>query len=148
VIIGIVGSEAAKFCPETEKRAKELIWDLLSRPNEAGDNTVTGVSSGHCHLGGIDIWAEEIGAQLGLTAYIFPPKTPKWETGYKPRNLQIVAASDEVHCITVKTLPPEYSGMQFPYCYHCKNSTHIKSGGCWTMKQAIKAGKVGVLHII
>src|ERR1700675_3548900 len=114
MIIGIVGSEGAKFSTETEIIARNIIYSLLTTPG------VTGVSSGHCHLGGIDIWAEEIGAQLGLTAYIFPPKIKSWEGGYKSRNLQIVAASNEVHCITLRELPTSYLGMRFAHCYHCK----------------------------
>jgi hypothetical protein len=142
MVIGIVGSEAAKFTPETEATAREIITRLLTAPD------VTGVSSGACHLGGIDVWAEELGRFWGLDLFIFPPRNLSWATGYKPRNLQIVAASDEVHCITLKELPPSYTGMRFPLCYHCGRNDHVKSGGCWTMKQARMAGKTVALWII
>lgn len=144
VIYGIVGSEAAKFTPETEAEAKRIIRMILTRPN------ATGYSSGHCHLGGIDIWTEEIGKELGLEGFVYPAQTRVWGTvgGYKNRNIKIVGASDEVHCITVRTLPAGYTGMKFAYCYHCHTNTHVKSGGCWTMKYAIKAGKPGILHVI
>jgi len=142
MIIGIVGSEAAKFNSATESKAKLLITHLLTQPG------VTGVSSGDCHLGGIDIWAEEIGRALRIERHIFPPRSNDWYNGYQPRNLQIVSASAEVHCITVKKLPASYTGMRFEYCYHCKTYDHIKSGGCWTVKQAIKQGKSGFWHVI
>ena len=142
IVVGIVGSEATKFISETEKEAKAIIRKLLMRPG------VIGVSSGHCHLGGVDIWAEEIGKELGLCLYIFPPATRSWETGYKPRNLQIVEASTEVHCITVRELPTSYVGMRFNGCYHCRTKDHVKSGGCWTAKQARQQGKKGECHIL
>jgi len=140
--LGIVGSEAAKFTPETESVARAIITALLTAPG------VTGISSGACHLGGIDVWAEEIGRFWGLDLYIFPPKNRTWSTGYKPRNLLIVEASDEVHCITLKELPTGYAGMRFKLCYHCGTDTHTKSGGCWTAKMAQKAGKKAAWHII
>lgn len=135
MIVGIVGSEGAKFTPETEAAARSEITRLLSRPG------VTAVCSGGCHLGGVDIFAEEEAAKLGLEAVVFKPKRLTWSGGYKERNLQIADASDEVHCITVKTLPAGYRGMRFRLCYHCGAADHIKSGGCWTVKMAKKAGK-------
>lgn len=145
--VGIVGSEAAKFTKLGEERAKVAIYDILSRDG------ITGVVSGHCHLGGIDIWAEEAGTNMALDLFIFPPLQLNWSNGYKPRNVQIATNSDIVYCISVNKLPPDYSGMTFKSCYHCKNyggnpSNHTKSGGCWTMYQAIKMGKQGKLIII
>ena len=122
--IGIVGHEAAKFTAETEAQARWIIRSLLT-----GADIVV---SGRCHLGGIDVWAEDEAAALGLGTDIFPPATHTWATGYKPRNLKIAQHSDIVHCIVVATYPPGYDGMRFNYCYHCKTSDHIKSGGCWT----------------
>ena len=142
IIVGIVGSEAAKFTANTEASAKVLIYSLLSDPN------VEAVCSGRCHLGGIDIWAEEIGEQLGKKLLLFPPLNLQWSTGYKPRNLKIAFNSDEVHCITVKELPKNYKGMRFDLCYHCNSREHVKSGGCWTVKEAIKLGKPGYVHVV
>ena len=141
-VVGIVGSEGAKFTPETEVKAKEIIRHLLTQSG------VTGVSSGACHLGGIDVWAEEIGKELGLKLFIHAPKVHNWAEGYKPRNLAIVRDSDEVHCITLKELPATYTGMRFQMCYHCKSNDHVKSGGCWTMHKAAKNGKNTHLWII
>lgn len=142
MIIGIVGSEAKKFTPETEHAAKQLIRKLIADPN------VTGVTSGHCHLGGIDIWAEEIAKELRLDLYIYPPKNLNWSTGYKPRNIQIAKTCNELHNITVKHLPPNYQGMKFDSCYHCSTTAHQKSGGCWTAKYAQKIGKPAYWHVI
>lgn len=138
VIIGIVGSEKIKFTPEGKAAAMELIRQILT------DTGATEVVSGGCHLGGIDIWAEEIGRDMGLTVTVFKPNNFYWTTGYKPRNLKIAERSREVHCITVDRLPETYKGMEFGLCYHCGTTDHVKSGGCWTMKKA----KIGVLHII
>lgn len=123
--VGIVGHEAAKFTDDGERQAREVIRMLLAPPNAV-------LVSGHCHLGGIDIWAEEEADALGRKKLIFPPKSLDWANGYKPRNLLIAQNSDVVHCIVVKTLPADYKGMRFKLCYHCKTDAHVKSGGCWT----------------
>lgn len=133
--LGIVGSEGAKFTEETEQKARELIRSQLM----SGKWDV--VISGACHLGGIDIWAVEEAKKIGLDFVEYPPKTLSWETGYKPRNIKIATFSDKVICITVKTLPSNYAGMVFAFCYHCKSTNHIKSGGCWTVKYAKSLGK-------
>jgi predicted Rossmann fold nucleotide-binding protein DprA/Smf involved in DNA uptake len=122
--IGIVGHEAAKFTMVTERAARALIRTLLP-PGSV-------LVSGRSPLGGIDVWAEEEAAALGLETKIFPPLTSSWSTGYKPRNLQIAHTSAIVHCLVVSTYPPGYRGMRFDFCYHCSTRDHIKSGGCWT----------------
>lgn len=139
--IGIVGHEDAKFTPETEVKARELIRDILNLPKAT-------LVSGHCHLGGIDIWAEQIADAHGIPKDIYPPKTRRWVDGYKPRNIQIAEHSDVVHCIVVAELPASYVGMRFNYCYHCGTNEHIKSGGCWTGKYAKKIGKGWVTHVV
>lgn len=131
-----------------ESRAKNKIVELITRPE------VDGVSSGRCHLGGIDIWVEEITAKIGKEFYAFPPKTMSWESGFKLRNIQIAQKSNELWCISVDKLPSTYSGMRFNGCYHCARNTvnpyqyHVKSGGCWTMHYAIKLGKKGNLFVV
>jgi hypothetical protein len=143
--IGIVGSEGAKFTKLGEERARDAIRALV---RDCGDPADTVVVSGHCHLGGIDIYAEEVAAELGVKTLIFPPAKLNWSEGYKPRNLQIARNSDKVVCITVNKLPPDFKGMVFDRgCYHCKKADqackqdHVKSGGCWTVLQAGKMGK-------
>jgi hypothetical protein len=135
VKLGIVGSEAAKFTPRTEGLARLVIHDLIQKYNPDI------IISGGCHLGGIDKWAIE-GAEIAEIGFIeYLPKTRNWEGGYKERNLRIARNSDIVVCITVKELPSNYTGMRFKMCYHCKTDTHVKSGGCWTVKEAKKLGK-------
>lgn len=138
--IGIVGSEAKKFTSETEEMARTVIRSLIS-PSDT-------VVSGKCHLGGIDIWAVEEAIKIGAGYKEYPPKRFTWEGGYKQRNMQIVNNSDRVVCITVKRFPPNYDGMRFAYCYHCHTDEHIKSGGCWTVKQAKLKGKVAFVVVI
>jgi hypothetical protein len=142
MIIGIVGHEAKKFTSETEAKAKEIIQELIARPD------VTGVTSGECHLGGIDIWAHEETDRQGKMFYPFPPLSRSWETGYKPRNINIAETGEECHCIVIKEYDPSFGGMKFDYCYHCKTKDHIKSGGCWTAHYAIKLGKKGFWHVV
>jgi hypothetical protein len=142
MLVGIVGVEAAKLDAPTKERALIRLEQIISSPHTSL------VVSGHCHLGGIDILAEETAARLGKPFLIFPPKNLQWSTGYMPRNLQIVKFSDVVICLTVKELPEGYDGMRFDLCYHCGTKEHIKSGGCWTVKQAIKAGKKGRVEVI
>ena len=142
MVLGIVGSEGKKFTPETEAAARARIRSLIA------EHGVTKVVSGACHLGGIDVWAIEEAKKLGLETQEFPPKIRHWEGGYKQRNIQIAEASDAVVCLTLKTLPPKYSGMTFTMCYHCGTKEHVKSGGCWTTKYARKLGKKGWTEII
>ncbi len=144
MILGIVGSEAAKFTESGEREAKRIIWDLVEmlKPEK--------VSSGDCHLGGIDVWAEEIADILGVETKIFPPKSRSW-THYKARNIQIAEFSHTVICLSVDRLPSSYTGMRFPLCYHCvglEEPDHIKSGGCWTTKYARSIGREGRLIVV
>lgn len=146
--VGIVGHEAAKFIQHTEAMAKELIRQLLEPEGSV-------LVSGHCHLGGIDIWAEEIAQELGHfdPAFIFAPATYHWSGGFKPRNIKIAEVADVIHNIVVAAYPPDYDGMRFehdglPYCYHCKTDQHVKSGGCWTAKHAQSLGKEVRWHVL
>lgn len=138
--IGIVGAETSKFTAQGEAEAKEIIRGLL-----AGGHFLV---SGGCHLGGVDIWAEEIQRELGGAMQIHYPPKRQWEGGYKVRNELIARDSEIVHCIAVRRLPHSYSGMVFEECYHCHTDDHIKSGGCWTMHKAMEWGKKGQLHIL
>ena len=146
--VGIVGSEAKKFTPVTERRARREIQRLIKDAEL--------VISGHSPLGGIDWWAIEEADKLAIPTREYAPGVFTWESikgvpGYKERNLAIARNSDLVVCVVVKELPPEYRGMEFPNgCYHCHTPPghHVKSGGCWTMKQAAKAGKRTELVVI
>jgi hypothetical protein len=143
--IGIIGNGADKFTSITELHAKTIIRSLLSREDI--------VVSGHSPVGGVDIWAEEIGVEVGAAMDIKAPESPYWEgafgkAGYKARNLDIARSSDELHVIVAATYPLTYKGRKFPMCYHCGKNDHVKSGACWTAKEAIKLGKPVTWHII
>ena len=138
--VAIVGAEARKFTEIGESRAIDFIISVL----HPGDIVV----SGHCHLGGIDIWAEEIADERGLETLIFDPKVLSWEEGFKPRNLAIARNCDILYNITVDVLPPGFKGMRHKECYHCHTNLHIKSGGCWTALQARRMGKPAHWHTI
>jgi len=149
--VGIVGAEAAKFTPITAATAKSIIAELV-RP----DVTVV---SGHCPLGGVDIWAEDAAAAAGRPTRIFAPQHQRWADGYKPRNLSIASIADIVHVITVAELPPGFRGRRFASCYHCAGladgtgkwpapTSHIKSGGCWTARRALDFSKPATWYII
>jgi hypothetical protein len=143
MIIGIVGHEVKKFTAQTEEAARTVIRFILSQKD------ITTVASGGCHLGGVDIWAIEEAKKLGLVTKEFLPKFKRWEpNGYKARNIAIARFCDEVHCIVVDRLPEKYIGMKWKECYHCHDSTHVKSGGCWTALHARGLGKRAIWHII
>ncbi len=149
--LGIVGAEGAKFTREGEQRARALIRQYLHVKG------VTKVVSGKCHLGGIDIWAVQEADLQKIPTEEFPPDVHQWtglykKRGYKERNIQIAAASDEVLCIAVATYHPGYTGGRFGggRCYHCPSDQepHVKSGGCWTTKEARRRGKLGYTVVI
>lgn len=147
MIVGIVGNEAAKFTEAMELETKRIIRSII-RPGEDS------VCSGGCHLGGVDIWAEEIAMELGVPLIIHNPKKHQWTGGYKDRNLLIARDSDEVHVIVVRDYHRNYTGMKFPKCYHCNERRgtrplgHVKSGACWTAYRAMEMGKMGLWHIV
>ena len=142
--LGIVGHEAAKFDARHEMQARDEIRRLIE------EHHADLVISGHSPLGGIDWWAIEEAAEMGVDTLEFPPKVQRWEGGYKERNLQIAGASDLVVCIVVKSVPRTYKGQLWEACYHCKTPRghHIKSGGCWTAKEARRIGKQSELVVI
>lgn len=142
MLLGIVGSEAAKFTPVTEAAARALLRRLC------GAVDVDGVVSGACHLGGVDVWAIEAAKALRLKYHEFKPASLAWPA-YKARNIQIAEASDVVHVVTLRELPSSYTGMRFRRCYHCGTDTHVKSGACWTAKYAERQlGKAACWHVI
>lgn len=147
--IGIIGHGTDKFTEKGQQRAIDKIIYILSESMIVNNNQVTFIS-GHSPVGGIDIWAEKYAKIYNIPTDIKIPKQHKWdgEYGYKQRNLDIAKCSDELHIILVDTYPPNYKGMKFDLCYHCKSTDHIKSGACWTGNQAKKLGKRVIVHII
>lgn len=148
--LGIVGHEAKKFTPEAQELARQVIRRWI------GTGEFDTVISGHSPLGGIDWWAVEEAEKLGLEVVEYAPTVNRWygldgQIGFRERNLQIAENSDVVICIVVRKLPPTYSGRVFPRgCYHCHTPLdhHVKSGGCWTMKEAERLGKRTALEVI
>lgn len=145
VLIGIVGSGADKFTPETRSMAKKLIYGILHAYQRQGYEPVA--VSGHSPVGGIDIWTEDMADMLGIEKRIYPPKVQRWEGGYKQRNM-LIAKSNIVHVIVVDKYPESYTGRKFNLCYHCDTADHIKSGGCWTGKRAIEYGNEAQWHVL
>lgn len=148
--VGIIGCASDKFSIRAEKKAKDIIHQILSRPEAEV------LVSGHCPIGGVDIWAEEEAKLLEMKQDIKIPKQHSWdgEYGFKKRNLDIARDSDGVHVIVVDRYPKGYNGRRFtdgegnPFCYHCRMGGHIKSGGCWTGHKAKDQGKKVTWHII
>ena len=147
--LGIVGHAGEKFTPETEARAREVIRNYIRycRPSA--------VVSGHCPMGGVDIYAEQEAWKLEVPLILHVPRKNSWEgdgkpsvevtqdprmrviyhSGFKARNLAIAQDSAMGLCVVVKDYIKGFNGMVFKDCYHCrgKNPHHIKSGGCWTV---------------
>lgn len=140
--IGIIGHGADKFTEESESYVKQLISATIRNYQAASVGTIT-VVSGHSPVGGIDIWAEELGADLGCDLDIKTPRQNRWdaEYGFKARNLDIANSSDVIYVFLVEKYPEGYKGRRFDKCYHCNSTAHVKSGACWTAKQAQRLGK-------
>lgn len=142
--IAIVGHAQDKFTPATEKKAKELIFEILMEfPNVV-------LVSGRSPMGGVDLYAEEVADKVGIPKEIKVPKQNYWdgEYGFKARNLDIARCSDVVHVIVVSRYPDTYTGIRFNRCYHCDMTNHVKSGACFTAKKARALGKKTYLHIL
>lgn len=145
-VLGIVGCAEDKFTTESEERARMCIRaHLYALQPEL-------VVSGGCPLGGIDKWAIEEADKAGFKWHEYEPEVHQWnplgKIGFMARNLQIADVSSILLNIVLDEYPPGYNGMRFPICYHCKSPGHIKSGGCWTMKEAAKRGKEAHLIVI
>lgn len=140
--LGFVGNGADKFTSLGEERAKTALRVFMSR--QRPDVVV----SGHSPLGGIDIWTEEIAAELHIPTDIKYPKTHTWEGGYKNRNIEIARASDVVIVVVADKYPPFYVGRRFESCYHCHRNDHVKSGGCWTALRALRLGRQAEWYVI
>lgn len=108
--IGIVGAEAKKFTPITQAQARYIIRKLISDADL--------VVSGESPLGGVDWYAREEAAAMGIPFLPCPPATNRWHDGYKLRNLKIARESDMVVCIALAEYPASYTDRRFPACYH------------------------------
>lgn len=151
----IIGHAADKFTPETEKKAKGIIAEILTNAWSASVDHPPVLVSGKSPMGGIDEWAEEAADLFGLPKDIKPPAFNKWQA-FKARNLDMARVGDEFHVLVVDAYPPGYwerPGAKppkeevmrdgKPWCYHCRGArpVHVKSGACWTALQAMAQGK-------
>lgn len=145
--VGIVGNGSDKFTAGSRRRAVSEIRYILNNCDHGEGVTLV---SGHSPVGGIDIWAEDAAHEMGYPMDLKIPKQHTWNAsyGYKQRNLDIARDSDELHVILVDGYPEGYTGVKFKTCYHCHTGSHIKSGACWTAKQAQTLGKPVFWHII
>jgi hypothetical protein len=143
--VGIIGHRADKFTDFSRSKAVVKIYEIL-RTMKEGDVLI----SGRCPMGGIDLLAEQRAIVSGIKLDIKAPRQYKWdaEYGFKQRNLDIARDSDVLYVILVDKYPPNYIGRRFKKCYHCNTSDHVKSGACWTAKQAERMGKKVVRIVI
>lgn len=146
--IGIVGADGTKWKPEQVDDVKKLIRHILiSYTSKRQYDWVTNQTilvfdevvlvSGHCPLGGVDIWAEAVADELGIKKEIYPPEVNQWndllhqgivKKGYKSRNIDIAVACNVLHCIE-------------PYYRQ-------RSGGMWTLRYAESLGKEVHQHVL
>ena len=137
--VGIVGHGNGKFTFASTVKALKEIVSILQR--DRPDVVISGGSP----LGGIDEWAEMVAFEMGIETQIFRPEINSWDPdgyGFKARNIDIAKNSDKLYVIVVDDYPPKYKWKKLlksgkPYCYHCNDGTHVKSGGCWTGWYAI-----------
>lgn len=142
-----------------EKHAKKTVYNFdHAHYEEQFDYSDVCFVSGGCKKGGTDIWSEEIARQVlpKENIIIIPPDIEQWEDkpiyaesegggikyhietqiGYKSRNILIAKRCDYLYCI----VPYMIGGL----CYHHNGNKvipHLKSGGCFTLKEYIKMGK-------
>jgi len=125
--VAIVGAEESKWTEEQKQKAKESIARIFvncvvfatglmdQRFIGKGDYKYITLVSGHCHRGGVDIWAEHLADELGIPKEIYPAEVHQWNDlrpygelsdemgrddpartlkGYRSRNIQIAEACD------------------------------------------------------
>jgi hypothetical protein len=156
VRIGIIGHAADKFTVRSSMEAVNGVICSLLMPYRTKSGTV--FISGHSPLGGVDLWAEDAAKVFGFRLDIKKPEVHQWHDdgahkGFRSRNIDIAKSCDELHVILISDYPPDYRGMKFDDCYHCKTHSshpphHVKSGACWTGWKASELGKLVVWHII
>lgn len=153
--IAIVGHEEAKFTKMGKHQALLHIERILLLPhfNEEGPDYDNHLISGGCHLGGVDIWAEQVADSRQIPKTIFKPQRLTWKSkdgqmGFEERNIEIAFNCDVLYCLAVTRLANSFKGMTHTMCYHCHTTDHVKGGGCWTMKKAKSFGRETHLIII
>lgn len=134
--IAIVGADGRKWTENDPELVKCIIRHILTKY----DDPI--LISGHCPLGGVDLWAEEVAKELEIPVVLFRPRRNAWRF-YKERNVKIAEACDIIYDIE----PPRS-------CHHCRGEGKIGdlicrfcggdgaySGGTWTLNYAKTLGK-------
>lgn len=131
--IGIGGGRESKWKPEQKRIARIIIRNLLCGTHRLSTPQIkssfgygkTILVSGHCHLGGVDIWAEEIAKELGIEVEKHPAPAKSWNDklivleqtafdsiygyqdekklkGYRTRNIDMAKSCDVWYAIEAK----------------------------------------------
>ncbi len=156
--LAIVGAQEDRWNSFERTFIEDLIRGMLAE-DEDGVRPI--VISGHCPMGGVDIWAEEIAEELGCKMVIYAPEVNQWEDritqydsnefhdkGYKSRNIQIAEACDTLVCFS-----PAFQHGKNPTLVediipdNVKQIEEIWNGGVWTAVYAQKIGK-RVLRVV
>lgn len=115
--IVIIGADRRAWKPSQRKEAMawiEIIFNMFPYAEFV---------SGHCHLGGVDIWVETLHKKLKIkNLTLFKPLVKKWSGrgGYKSRNTEMAEYGDLIIDIEPK---------------------NHRSGGTWTLEYAEGKGK-------
>lgn len=85
--IAIVGPEESKWTEEQRAKVKRKIGDIFEEHGRHfdADNEMwiydSTLVSGHCHKGGVDVWAEDIADVMSIKKEIYPAEINQWPDG-------------------------------------------------------------------
>lgn len=131
--VAIVGT--SHILTENEERDIQQALGYIMNQYDKEDEIISGGAKG------VDTMAIELAQSHKINTCIIHPKSNTLE-GYKQRNFKIAEMCDTLFCITTPLRPHAQK------CYHHDPSAdHTKTGGCWTMKMALKLNKVCKLMI-
>ncbi len=128
--VAIVGT--SHILTENEERDIQQTLGYILNDLEKVTDDIEIISGG---AKGVDTMAIELAHSHKLNTCIIHPNSNDW-MGYKQRNLKIAEMCDILYCITTPRRKHE------KMCYHhIPPQDHTKTGGCWTMKEALKLEK-------
>ena len=123
--IGITGHRESKW--KDKQFARQVVFEVLSKFKKR----ITILGSGHCPLGGVDIWAEEFAKNNNIKLKLFPPyKNLPSPERYLKRNREMIEWCDYLIAFISK--------------YHPKN----KGGSWYTINYARKRNELVLLVLI